>query len=70
MNSTLRQYPQEIIDAIIDTFEKDKDTLIACSLAAPAFITPTSRHLFHRLSLGDAYRAHDLLTFSPHVASL
>ncbi|KAJ7272351.1 hypothetical protein C8J57DRAFT_280549 [Mycena rebaudengoi] len=70
MNSTLHQYPQEIIDVIIDALGKDKDALIACSLAAPAFITPTRRHLFHRLSLGDAYRAHDLLTFLPHVASL
>ncbi|KAJ7272314.1 hypothetical protein C8J57DRAFT_1318299, partial [Mycena rebaudengoi] len=36
----------------------------------PAFVAPTRRHLFHCLSLGDVYRAHDLLTFLPHVASL
>ncbi|KAJ6617344.1 hypothetical protein B0H10DRAFT_2033798, partial [Mycena sp. CBHHK59/15] len=71
MDTIPRRYPQEIIDAIVDELGEDKKALIACSLAAPTFITPTRRYLFRSITLSNFgnQRVSDLLTFSPRIAS-
>ncbi|KAJ7272352.1 hypothetical protein C8J57DRAFT_1507205 [Mycena rebaudengoi] len=73
MASISRGFPQEIIDAIVE--ELDNRCLKACSLAGPAFTTPTRRRLFRFVALAE-YRPQaimqqrfcDLLAFSPRVA--
>ncbi|KAJ6537269.1 hypothetical protein DFH09DRAFT_1091106 [Mycena vulgaris] len=43
--------PHELIAAIVDELEHDRDSLKACSLAAAAFCSPSQRHLFRSMWL-------------------
>ncbi|KAJ7108354.1 hypothetical protein C8R43DRAFT_188366 [Mycena crocata] len=72
--------PQELIDIIVDDLYNDIPTLKACSLAARTFVSPTRTHLFKRIEItpppgpgngyGSCHKFHQLLTSSPHIASL
>ncbi|KAK0224896.1 hypothetical protein EDD85DRAFT_230051 [Armillaria nabsnona] len=43
--------PPEIIDAVIDCLQDDKDALLACSFVCRLFRPRTRVHLFHTLDL-------------------
>ncbi|KAJ7489007.1 hypothetical protein FB451DRAFT_1362029 [Mycena latifolia] len=61
-------FPQELIDAIID--EVPDSSLPACSLTAAAFVPSSQRRLFRWMSLsklGAYERTAALLTMSPHL---
>ncbi|KAJ7272413.1 hypothetical protein C8J57DRAFT_1318737 [Mycena rebaudengoi] len=66
-------FPQEIIDAIVDKLAEDTASLKACSLTATAFVTPTRRQIFRtmRLTTDDTIRrSHDIIALSPHLLRL
>ncbi|KAF7369069.1 hypothetical protein MVEN_00233700 [Mycena venus] len=72
------EFPQELVDAILDHLQGDSTALAACSLVARAWVPRCRSHLFERCYLygsnirgfGDLLRSSDSCTFIPHVQSI
>ncbi|RDB16205.1 hypothetical protein Hypma_003127 [Hypsizygus marmoreus] len=69
--SKLPILPQELLDAIIDTFTHDRSTLKLCSLASRSLLPRSQSHLFHTIRLEEprsCARLHIVLMRNPGLA--
>ncbi|KAK7042560.1 hypothetical protein R3P38DRAFT_2891201 [Favolaschia claudopus] len=79
------QFPQELVDIIVDELHDDIPTLKACALTAPTFVASARIHIFRKIELTPPTTKLDgrpsssstqcqkllkLLTTRPHIASL
>ncbi|KAJ7302204.1 hypothetical protein DFH08DRAFT_905750 [Mycena albidolilacea] len=72
--------PQELLDTILDNLHDDYPSLKSCALAARTFVASARIHAFRRVEIlppkdplsspNPCQRFHELLTSSPHIASL
>lgn len=76
MDISQRQYPQDVIDAIVNELHQDKAALKQCALTATPFVHISRKHLFHSFHLNQAHVAHVFylhlrrrLAESPHLGA-
>lgn len=76
MDTLQQQFPQEVIDMIVNQLHGDATTLKQCSLTAKAFVYTSQQLLFHTIYLDRYYVAQaqcqqlcQTLTESPHLGS-
>ncbi|KAJ6455457.1 hypothetical protein C8R45DRAFT_1082499 [Mycena sanguinolenta] len=72
--------PQELIHLIVDNLHDDIPSLKSCSLTARAFVSSAQTYLFNKVEIlppkkrddqdSPCRKFHNLLTSSPHIASL
>ena len=77
--TSITSIPQELIDKIIDQLHTDQDTLKACAVVSRSFLSPSRRHLYYSIDLGDSFtisvqrslqKLYDILKSHPDIASL
>ncbi|KAH9949773.1 hypothetical protein B0H21DRAFT_889433 [Amylocystis lapponica] len=73
MQSAISRLPSELWDLIIDSFQYDRRSLLACNLASRSWLPRTRFYLFHNVSIADELdylEFESIIEASPEIVGL